>query len=252
MLHAFLDMTGCMKPDFERGDVRLYLGDSRLILPQLEEHIDAVVVDPPYGVGLKGKRTKREASLVNDGYADLVDDASTIQEVVLPVMRHCLDAYGRVVCFPGIRAMYQYPEPADVGGVFNPSGAGLGRWGFTCWHPILYYGKDPYLANGMGHRPNGFQDIAAGEKAKVHPCAKPIRWMEFAVTKAALERETVLDPFMGSGTTGIACLRLGRKFVGIEQHPPYFAEAVSRLEREFDRLALFQESPITQQALPGF
>lgn len=222
------------QPDWqsEDGRHRMWCGDCLELLPQMEAgSVDAVVTDPPYGVSLKGKRTKRAASHINEGYAAIDDLPEIIDSVVVPAINLCIEKFGRVVVTPGTRNMFRYPSPADVGGIFNPSGAGLGKWGFTCIHPVLFYGKCPYLANGMGHRPNGFKDIAAGEKVDGHPCPKPIRWMEWMVRKASNDEEqTILDPFTGSGTTGVACVKTGRRFMGIELHRPYFEIAVKRME----------------------
>jgi hypothetical protein len=115
---------------------------------------------------------------------------------------------------------HDYPAADEIGGVFCPSGAGLGKWGFTCFHPILYYGKCPYLAAGMGHRPNGFSSVETAEK-NGHPCPKPLGWMRWLVKKATLPGELVLDPFAGSGTTGVAALLEGRRAVLIEKEPAY-------------------------------
>lgn len=65
-----------------------------------------------------------------------------------------------------------------------------------------------------------------------HPVAYPVEIPQRAIMATTAEGETVLDPFMGSGTTGLACMKLNRKFVGIEKDPKHFATAVSRLERE--------------------
>jgi len=77
------------------------------------------------------------------------------------------------------------------------------------------------------------------EGGKIHPSQKPTPLMAWLMDQAKVPiGATVLDPYMGSGTTGIACLRTGRNFVGIETDPEYFAAAVSRLEREINQGAL--------------
>jgi len=72
--------------------------------------------------------------------------------------------------------------------------------------------------------------------------------MRWAVDLASHEAETILDPFMGSGTTGVACVRLGRKFIGIEIDPGYFKIAVKRIEQAFADQALFVPPPVETQA----
>ena len=85
----------------------------------------------------------------------------------------------------------------------------------------------------MGHRPNSFSSFAT-EPPNGHPCPKPLEWMEWLVLKSSpFENETILDPFAGSGTTGVACIRTERRFIGIEKEPKYFEIACKRIEREW-------------------
>lgn len=221
-----------MKPYYEHAGIVIYHGDCREILPQLSE-CDAVITDPPYGVGFNGKRTKRAASLVNTGYeSNFVDDVEYIEHIVIPVIQTCRQRFKRVVVTCGTRCMFRYPEPDDIGCVFNPAGAGRSSWGFNCFNPILYYGKEPYLANGLGARPNGFMEVAAGDGNNGHPCPKPVRWMRWLVKKASLIHEMVLDPFCGSGTTLEAAKDLHRRAIGIEIHEKYCEIAAQRLSQE--------------------
>ncbi len=225
-----------MQPTWQSdcGTVSLYWADCLDVLPQLSG-VDAVVTDPPYGVGFKGKTTKH-THRTEDGYESGVDD-----ETIGPrVVAECVKLFGRAVVTPGVRNAFNYPHPAEIGGVFCPSGAGLGRWGFIGTHPILYYGKCPYLAAGRGHRPNSFSSFARQEP-NGHPCPKPVEWMEWLVKKAtANEEETVLDPFTGSGTTGVACVKTNRRFIGIEKEKKYFDIAVERISAELSRMPLLE------------
>jgi DNA modification methylase len=131
--------------------------------------------------------------------------------------------------------MFEYPKPDDFGVFYCPSGAGLGKWGFVGAHPILYYGKCPYLANGMGHRPNSFTSFDT-QKPNGHPCPKPVGWMTRLVMKAsAFEGDTILDPFCGSGTTLVASLMSARKCIGIEREEKYCEIAARRCDAEIDQ-----------------
>lgn len=76
--------------------------------------------------------------------------------------------------------------------------------------------------------------IIVNEQCGDHPCPKPVAWGEGVVTRVSKERDSVLDPFMGSGTTGVACIRTGRKFVGCEIEQRYFDIAVKRIQRAWD------------------
>jgi site-specific DNA-methyltransferase (adenine-specific) len=212
----------------------LYLGDCLEILASLTG-VDAVITDPPYGVELTAKRAKQrngETSERNGQYCH-EDTPLYVKAVCLPAVMLCQQIASAVLVTPGTRNMHLYPIPDDMGCFYSAAGTGMGRWGFTCMQPILYYGKDPYLARGMGGRANSCgQTYPNDANEQPHPCAKPIAWAQWLVARGSLEGMTVCDPFMGSGTTGVACLRGNRNFVGIEKDPIHFATAVARLERE--------------------
>jgi site-specific DNA-methyltransferase (adenine-specific)/modification methylase len=84
---------------------------------------------------------------------------------------------------------------------------------------------------------------------RVHPTQKPVALMEWAIGHCP-EAESVCDPYLGSGTTGVACVRLGRRFVGIEIDEKYFAVAVARIEKEIQmrdgRGPIFQTDLLAQ------
>jgi len=233
-----------MNPTWESEGIRLYLGDCLDVLPHLPK-VDAAVTDPPYGVGFCGKNTKH-TQRDSGGYVG-GDDA----EIGPKVVSECLVIADRSIVTPGVRCAFDYPKPDEIGGVYCPSGAGLGRWGFIGIHPILYYGKCPYLKHRMGHRPNSFSSFHTQEP-NGHPCPKPVEWMTWMVEKASpFPGETILDPFMGSGTTGVACVKLGRKFIGIEKEESYFDIAVERIKRALseEKSSLFPVVKETQVEL---
>jgi len=76
---------------------------------------------------------------------------------------------------------------------------------------------------------------------KVHPTQKPIDLMEWCIDHLPAGTHSILDPFMGSGTTGVACARLGRYFIGIEKEQRYFDIACQRIEAELNRHPLFEQ-----------
>jgi DNA modification methylase len=201
------------------GDCTLYCGDAREVLPMLAQ-VDAVVTDPPYGVALTGKRTR---TTFRPGTYAHEDTPAYIEMVVVPLIEQCRKMAGCVAVMPGIRNLWLYPASEDIGCFFSAAGTGMSRWGFTCMQPILFYGKDPYLRKGLGSRPNACgQTYPNDANGHDHPCAKPLPMMQWLVNRASLEGETVLDPFMGSGTTGVACVQLRRSFIGIEIERRYF------------------------------
>jgi DNA modification methylase len=222
-----------IKADVSIGDCRLILGDCLEVMAAFPPcfRVDAVVTDPPYGVEFVGKATKHTGA--SGGYT------GGDNELGPSVVEMALKIAERAVIFPGSRLMFDYPRPYEIGCVYCPSGAGLGRWGFTTMHPMLYYGK------GLPHTrqaPSGFHSFATSEP-NGHPCPKPVKWMEWAIAKCSLPGHTILDPFMGSGTTGVACAKLGRKFIGIEIDPGYFDIACRRVEEAYRQPDMFIERP---------
>lgn len=217
------------------GDATLYLGDCLEILPTLPK-VDAVITDPPYGIGLVTKTSDYRDSKHFDNGESLKasvlyrDDPSFVKAMLKQALPLILSASDRAMIFCGPAMLWNYPEPRSLGSVFTMAGAGRTAWGFQCSHPVLFYGKDPFLQDGKGGRPNSYKDDQPNIEAIDHPCPKPYRWMRWAVDRSSRTGEIVLDPFMGSGTTGVACMNLGRKFIGIEIEPKYFEIACERIE----------------------
>ena len=209
------------------GNATLYLGDCREVLPTLPK-VDAVITDPPYGVNYAGSATRYSAP---DGvtYASYDDTPENVEHEIVPRIIECLAIASRGVITPGIPNARKYPIPDGEGVIWYPAGANRGPWGFVTHQPIYYYGKCPFLSTGRGSMPTGFKTTEPAEK-NGHPCPKPIGQMTWLVNRGSNANETVLDPFMGSGTTGVACMNLGRKFIGIEIEPKYFDIACRRIE----------------------
>ncbi len=222
------------------GDATLYLGDCLEILPTLGK-VDAVVTDPPYGVAYAGSETKHSARDGN-GYASFDDTPKNVAAVCVPAVRQAVALARSCVVTPGNACSHLYDAPRAQGAIFYPSGAGFGPWGFTCSQPLFYYGRDPFLMRGLGSQPNGFSSTEPAEK-NGHPCPKPIRQTLWMVKRVSFDGETVLDPFMGSGTTGVACAKLGRKFIGIEIDPGYFDIACRRVDDAYRQRDLFRDAP---------
>lgn len=230
------------------GDATLYLGDCRDILPTLPK-VNATFADPPYGINYRGSATiwVKDAEHMYESFDDTPENVET---VCVPSVVTCINMSDCVALTPGIRCARLYPMPVAEGVIWYPAGANSGPFGFVTHQPIYYYGACPYLRTGKGRRPTGFEAFDAAEK-NGHPCPKPIRQMHWLVTRISFHGHTVLDPFMGSGTTGVACAQLGRKFIGIEREPKYFDIACRRIEQAYAQGRLFDEpapNP-TQEAL---
>lgn len=221
------------KPYFEDAHTTIYCGDCLEILGSLPK-LSAVITDPPYGVGLTAKRAKQRGGGVTarDGEYSHEDTPEYVKSVCVPAILLCMQIATATAVTPGIRNQHLYPVPDDMGCFYSAAGTGMGRWGFTCMQPILYYGKDPYLSRGLGSRPNSCgQTYPNDANAQDHPCAKPIRMMEWLVARASMEGDLICDPFMGSGTTLVAAKYSDRRAIGIEIEEKYCEIAVERLRQ---------------------
>lgn len=211
------------------GDATLYLGDCLEILLTLPK-VDAVVADPPYGVsGAQNTKTvKRRGGRKND-YHGTTDDYAYVLAVCVPAIELCISRFSRVVVTPGNRAVCAYPPVDSFGAIYQPASVGLQPWGRADAQPILYYGRSPYGGRALPGQRCSYV-LTETPDANGHPCPKPLKFWTLLVRGMSLAGETVLDPFMGSGTTGVACAQLGRRFVGIEIEPRYFDIACKRIE----------------------
>jgi site-specific DNA-methyltransferase (adenine-specific) len=220
-----------MEPYYQDDACTIYHGSSLDALDFVGP-VDVVLTDPPYGVELTHKQHKwfkQDGS----GYKSLSDTPENVKCVVVPIIEKSIELFERVVVTPGNRCAFMYPQPDDIGCVFNTSGAGRGKWGFNCSNIILYYGKDPYLVACKGGRPNGWLQPPSDYAYKCdHPCPKPEGMMRWMVNRVSMENHIILDPFMGSGTTLRAAKDLGRKAIGIEIEEKYCEIAAKRLAQE--------------------
>ena len=192
------------------GNATLYLGDCREILPTLPK-VDAVITDPPYGIADKWKggsshgwgKARDEGELRNDW-----DEAIPSPETFAQILSKCKEAViwgGNYFPLPPSRCWFVWSKPER---------------NFTLAEAELAWtNRDNVVRVYDGPR---------SESDREHPTQKPVALMAWCVSKS--KAQTILDPFMGSGTTGVACMNLGRKFIGIEIEPKYFDIACRRIE----------------------
>jgi len=224
--------------------ITLHCGDCREILPMLGK-VDVVVTDPPYGVdGQQNTKTaKRRIDGRKNNYLGFDDSVGYVCDVAVPVITWLIDhGPGRVILTPGNRCLTFYPSPDSFGAIYQPASVGLQPWGRADAQPILYYGKSPYGGNALPSQRCSYTLTETAEP-NGHPCPKPLAFWTKVVRSASLEGETVLDPFMGSGTTGVAAVKLGRKFTGIEIEPKYFDIACRRISDALKQPDMFIERP---------
>ena len=202
----------------EANPVVVVCGDALDVLRAMPDGcVDAVVTDPPYGIdGGRGGDAKDFAKgKYRGGWADTEE---YVAGVVIPAIRDCLRVAAAAAVTPGVRCQHLYPRPADVGCFWTPAAATHGPWGFTTYQPILYFGRD--WRAGRGALPSGRVVTEAAEK-NGHPCPKPIGAWRWLVDKVCPPGGVVLDPFAGSGTTGVAAVAEGRRAVLVEREPKY-------------------------------
>ncbi len=205
-----------IKPYYNKDGITICNGDCLEVMKQFgDKSFDLVLTDPPYGVGYE--------------YDSIDDTQENLKVLVDKAMPEILRVGERALITCGVANIGLYPKPRWILNWVSTAGAGSGPWGFCCWQPILAYGKDPYLQNRMGRRPDIFMSNERSEK-NVHSCPKPINlWTDVLKRGSVKDTDRILDPFMGSGTTLVAARKLGRKAVGIEISEKYCEIAVKRL-----------------------
>lgn len=206
------------------GDARLILGDCRDILPTLGK-VDAVVTDPPYGLGDKLKIGGfKKWPLMRASMKDATWD-NDVSPSLLPALELARDAIvwgGNYYNLPPVR-------------------------GWLIWDKIVrnFSSGHVEMAWTTLDQPTRAFNYAHGELAsegKFHPTQKPLPLMVWCLSFLK-DSSAILDPFMGSGTTGVACIRDGRSFIGIEREPAYFDIACRRIADEASRPRMFVERP---------
>ena len=211
------------------GDCTLYQGDCLEIMPTLDP-VDAVVTDPPYGIDY-------QARLPNaTHYGAIKNDTGELDLKIFLSMSCAVLAFGA----------NNYPNQLPH----------RGRW--LCWDKRTIDGAaDKMLGSpfelAWANKTTGYDKIvrilhggvvnADGTGKRVHPTQKPIALMAESILWAASKADIIIDPFMGSGTTGVACVKLGRKFIGIELESKYFDIACQRIEDAYKQPDLFVAPP---------
>lgn len=206
--------------------------------------VDLVLTDPPYGVdvssvkkgGTGGKRAKNRNK--SGCYDDSPQNLKELVDNFLPIARR--KAKCVAVC-AGIKTLMLYPQPDWIIAWVYENKNLFCPYGFNNWTPILCYGKDPFQQKRRGNAPLAVKtDIIFDNtppKKNGHPTPKPISFMEKMVLRFSTdENDTILDPFMGSGTTGVACKNLNRNFIGIELDKDYCKIAEERLRITGERM----------------
>jgi len=229
------------------GNATLYLGDCRDVLPTLQS-VGGVISDPPFEEEahnlqrrLQGKKGAGPAGRVIE-FAPLSFPPIT-EETRLFVAREMTRlSAGWSLVFCQAEAVAAWRDAFEAAGAkykrsmvwikpdgmpqYNGQMPGMGYESIAA----AWCGDGHSKWNGGGRHGVFTVNKGEGQGPNLHETQKPVRLMRLLVELFSNEGETVLDPFMGSGTTGVACQRLGRKFIGIECNEPYFDIACRRIE----------------------
>jgi site-specific DNA-methyltransferase (adenine-specific) len=220
------------------GDCRLLLGDCLEIMPTLGK-VDCVITDPPYGIDYKPFNKNWDGSkknvfkIMGDNIAFDPRPFLDFDEVILWGSNNYILPVGDLLIWDKRTKSHldkMLGDPCEV------------AWMKTQKRSHVHIFR--LLHGGVVNADSSY----GNNEARHHPTQKPIDLMRWCVEKVT---GTVLDPFMGSGTTGIACAKLGRKFIGIELDETYFEIACKRIEEAYKQPDMFVAPPAkaTQEAL---
>jgi len=213
------------------GNAELWHGDCREILPTLPV-FDLICTDPPYGIGASSGVGKYGVQKWG-GAADMKWDEDVPPQWLMLLM---LEKANDHIIFGG--NYYQLPPSRSY--LVWDKGAGFKNRTFAeCEFAWCSWDGN---AKVLTHDP-----LARGDyKGKEHPTQKPVAVMQWAIQAAPNAAQTICDPFMGSGTTGVACAQLGKAFTGIERERKYFDIACERIARAQAQGTLLPPEPPPQ------
>ena len=249
-----------MTPRIERiGDATLYLGDCRDVLPGLSG-VDAVVTDPPYFLPVQSYVGARGA----DYRKPMIGDISVLEGYFQTTFDMVESTLARGATW------YVFCDAKSYPVFWRVLYSRCRHLRLLVWDKLVSYNGYTWRhqheliawaeCEGADRLPTGDGDVLQErgvlQEDRKHPAEKPSRLIERLVAKHPTA-QTILDPFMGSGTTGVACGRLGRRFIGIEIEERYFSIACKRIEQTYRQADLFISQPTARKTdaetalLPG-
>lgn len=223
----------------EIGDCKLALGDCRDILPTLDRGC-SIVTDNPYGMDWDTDSTRfsggsaennRQRGQGRDDWGGIQGDAEPFdpapwlgfKSTVLWGANHFFDR------LPTGRVLLWMKKPTHLLGTFlSDFEVGWASGGHGCFAHYRQFPPPSRAVENDGKRVG-------------HPTQKPVSLMEWCIREFARGEQAIIDPYMGSGTTGVACVTLLRPFIGIERDPGYFDTACRRIEEAYRQPRLFAE-----------
>ena len=208
------------------SNVTLHLGDCLEYMKSLPDGcVDAVITDPPYNVGLN-------YSTINDNRQDYIEWCASWFSELRRITR------GAIAISVGQSNLSRWAAIAPPTwwlAWWKPAAMGRCVVGFNNWEPIALYGKPKRAVCDVIRATIQPDPSVAG-----HPCPKPLEWAVKQIEMFTDFSDTIFDPFMGSGTTGVACVQMGRNFIGCEISPEYYAIAERRIKDAQAQPLLFE------------
>ena len=209
------------------GNAELWHGDCREVLPGMPQ-CDLILTDPPYGIGRDGKPPSTSSHGGHKGYAFMGWDGDAPPAWLFGLMHE--KAVNLIIW--GANYYPQHLRPS-MGWLVWDKGQRISQ--SDC--ELAYSTMDKALRSLTLNR------AAIAQDGAVHPTQKPVQVMAWCLDFAP-DCATVIDPFMGSGTTGVACAQLGKAFTGIERERKYFDIACERIERAQAQGRMFADDPM--------
>jgi site-specific DNA-methyltransferase (adenine-specific)/modification methylase len=216
----------------EIGNATLYLGDCAKVLSMIDK-VDAVITDPPYGINENSKKVASRGNMaIPKDYGHFDWDKSPPPDELIELIR----TKGKYQAFFG--GNYFTLPPTSCWLVWDKLNGDNDfadcELAWTNWHKAVR--RLQWRWNGM---------IRQGNEERYHPTQKPLEVMKWVI-ELCPKSDTILDPFMGSGTTGVAAIQFGKKFIGIEREAKYFDIACKRIEQAVAQPQLFKYEPVKQ------
>lgn len=213
---------------------RLLQGDCLELMKAIPDgSVDMVLADPPYGIDYQSQRKKNKA----DWKPKIIGDKEPSVDFI-PFLKRTLRPSSCVMIFTRWDVQQKFIDAMEQAGLHVKSvliwdkqihGMGdLKRAYASRYESILFHSEDNFSFNGK--RP---QDLISVRRIlpqnMMHPNEKPVELLETLINQCTRGGGTVLDPFMGSGSTGVAAANTGRSFIGMELDPGYFETACKRI-----------------------
>lgn len=240
------------------GDCELYLGDCRDILPDFRV-MDHVICDPPYEKEAHRSMRRTQESIKMGINVDLDFSAITDDLRHFIAVQSYRISQGWAMFFCQAEAVGAWRDALELAGAkykrsmiwvkpdsspqFNGQMPAMGYESI----PLAWCGNGFAKWNGGGKRGVFTHLTNNQEREGTHQTEKPLSLMKELIGLFSDFDQSILDPFMGSGTTGVACVNFGRKFVGVEIEPKYFDIACQRIEKATRQGDLFLEKPKVKQ-----